>query len=371
MKKRKINMILIASLLLFTMACRLTALQRNPTEQSTEEPEEEVAATATKPSDVTAAETPNPTNAEESISAVPIVYASETFTVTTAKGIVYAEGLSHDDWNSGEAEVISLYLDVYEPKDAPGNRPAMILIHGGGFRGGSRNHRPIVEMAEYFASRGWVCLSIDYRLEGDRGTVPTDWEDTVNEIRMSEKEKNQVMAMYPAGRDAKAVVRWLYANAETYQVNTDFITVGGGSAGAYLSIMLGITEPEDYRDEISFSIDPTLQSTNFDQPSTVHTIIDFWGGAGLNRILERVWQVNRLDANDAPILIIHGTEDKTVDYEEAELLVKAYKETGVAYEIISLEGEPHSAWDATVDGKTLSELAFDFVVVQQKLTVLD
>ena len=42
---------------------------------------------------------------------------------------------------------------------------------------------------------------------------------------------NQIYAMYPTHRDAKAALRWIIANADNYNINTDYITVGGGSAG--------------------------------------------------------------------------------------------------------------------------------------------
>jgi para-nitrobenzyl esterase len=53
----------------------------------------------------------------------------------------------------------------------------------------------------------------------------------------------------------------LYANSETYNIDTNYITVGGGSTGVFLSIYLGVTEPEDYTNELSIAEDPTLSST--------------------------------------------------------------------------------------------------------------
>ena len=62
-------------------------------------------------------------------------------------------------------------------------------------------------------------------------------------------------------RDVKVAIRWLYANSETYNIDTNYITVGGGSTGVFLSIYLGVTEPEDYTNELSIAEDPTLSST--------------------------------------------------------------------------------------------------------------
>ena len=91
--------------------------------------------------------------------------------------------------------------------------------------------------------------------------------------------------MYPAHRDAKAALRWIIANAENYHINKEFITVGGGSAGAVISIGLGATEPGYYKDEISLSEDNTLSTTNLSQTHEVQTILDFWGSSASIEIL--------------------------------------------------------------------------------------
>jgi len=177
-----------------------------------------------------AAPTQPPTAPSETSETAPTVHASETYQVAVTSGLAYGQGLSHTDWGSETSETVSLLLDVYEPLDAPGNRPAMVLIHGGGLRTGSRMHSPITNLAEYFTARGWVTVSIDYRLIDDHGTLPEIWIEKVSARRVNEDTADQLMALYPAARDAKAAVRWLYANADAYQINTDYITVGGGSA---------------------------------------------------------------------------------------------------------------------------------------------
>jgi acetyl esterase/lipase len=166
-------------------------------------------------------------------------------------------------------------------------------------------------------------------------------------------------------------VRWLYANAATYQINTDYVTAMGGSAGAYLAIVLGVTDPEDFRDEVPASVDPTLATTHLDQPSRVRTVIDHWGGLAHLRILEALDGRSRFDASDAPVSIVHGTADATVPFTEAEALRDAYLSTGVPFAFHPLEGRGHSPWDAIVDGMTLEELAMAFVIQQQSLNVSD
>ena len=151
-------------------------------------------------------------------------------------------------------------------------------------------------MIDYFAARGWVVFSLDDRLKSDKGTVPSDWEQNISD--------EDVLKMYPANRDVKVAIRWLYANSETYNIDTDYITVAGGSAGALLSIYLGVTDAEDYTNELSVTEDPTLSTSNINQPGKVHTIIEFWGGEAYVKILELLYGLQRFDSNDHQFLLL-------------------------------------------------------------------
>ena len=300
-------------------------------------------------------------------SAVPSVRRNATYPVRSSTH-VYGKGLQHSTWGGGTTSPVELRLDLFEPQGAPASRPALVIIHGGGFSGGSRTQAELRSFAEYFTSRGWVSISIDYRLAGDRGTLPSQWVQYVRD-KVPAASQGQAAALYPAARDAKAAVRWLYANAATYQINTDYVTAMGGSAGAYLAIVLGVTDPEDFRDEVPASADPTLASTHLDQPSRVRTVIDHWGGLDHLRILEALDGRSRFDLRDPPMSIVHGTADPTVPFAEAEALRDAYVSTGVAFDFHPLEGVGHGPWTATVGGLTLEELAMAFVIKQQALTV--
>lgn len=299
--------------------------------------------------------------------AVPTVqrYSSYTLSKTTH---VYAQALSHSNWGSPTTSVVDLSLDLYRPQNAPANRPAMILIHGGGFTTGSKEDTNIVEMANYFASRGWVCISINYRLAAARGTLSTAWGNYVlNNVASMERE--QSYAMYPAARDAKAAVRWLYANAATYGINTNYMTALGGSAGSFLGNMLGITNAGDFRDESLSIVDTTLSTANLSAGSTIHTVIDHWGGINHMTYLQAIDSQSRFDANDPPISIVHGTADADVPFSQAEALRDAYISTGAPYEFNALAGAGHGAWSATINGRSLSENAFLFITQRQNLRV--
>jgi len=312
-----------------------------------------------------------------SVDEVPSVTVDSTYAISVDTAIVYAQGLSHASWNSTASTALPLLLDVYQPQGAEGNRPAIVVIHGGGFTGGSRSGWRPVSQAEYFASRGWVAFSIDYRLLPDFGTVPQEWADSVfsavaDSVEMAQLA--QAMAIYPAHRDAKAALRWVAAHAEDYSINMDYLTVGGGSAGAINSVGVSVTELTDFTDELTVAQDPTLATTHLGQDYEVQTILDFWGAPTSVNLWEGVYGVDRFDPGDPPLFIAHGTADSTVVFSNGEMLQETWENHGIPHVFYPLEGAGHGPWDATVpddngNPQTLFELAFDFMVLQQALTV--
>jgi acetyl esterase/lipase len=269
-----------------------------------------------------------------------------------------------------------------------------MFIHGGGFTGGIKHKPEIVDMANYYASRGWVFVSIDYRTTEELGVIqgmtpekllvyykgiaPQEWIDNALQGAQSSGEVQQATAMYLAQRDAKAALRWIVANANTYNINKDFITVGGASAGAITTIALGISNQEDFRDEISISDDPTLSTTNLNESYKVRSMVYFWGSNKKLDVFEAVYdleQYDRYDPSDPELFMGHGTaEDPVTPYEEALELQGIYDSLGIYNKLVTLllpNGNPagHGAWNAVVDGKGLSELTLDFLVERQNLTV--
>ena len=300
-------------------------------------------------------------------SSSPTVKLNATYDVNITEDIIYAEGLSHDYWNSSNTTALPLYMDSYVPENNSQNRPLLMLIHGGAFVGGSKQQDAIVDMANYYASRGFVVFSIDYRLRDHMGTIPQAWIDATSVGTPSNLD--QTFAMYPAHRDAKAALRWIMANAQNYHINKDYITVGGGSAGAITSIGIGVSELGDYKDEISSSEDNTLSTTNLSQTYEVQTILDFWGSTVSIEILESIYGHQRFDSNDPALFIAHGTEDPTVPFSRAEDLKTICETNEIDFVYYPLEGAGHGPWGATVNGKSLSDLSFDFIVENQNLNV--
>ena len=136
----------------------------------------------------------------------------------------------------------NLQLDVFYPT-AKRRRgyPAVLFIHGGGWRSGNRSQH--VPMAQQLAAKGYVTATVEYRLSTE--------------------------ALYPAAvTDLKAAIRWLRANAKNYSIDTTKIAVWGFSAGGQLAALVGTTND-----------DPALEgpACNRSHSSRVQAIIDVDG----------------------------------------------------------------------------------------------
>ena len=337
----------------------------------------------------------------------PSVHGDPVYTVSVESDVVYAKALGYLPQSPESMTELSPLLDVYQPRDRSEISPVFLWIHGGGFTGGSKTRDEIEEMAAFFAARGWVFVSINYRTTevlGDaydlctlengpeyeaavavyRGIAPPEWTRMSCEGATDSNEFHQSIAMYAAQRDAKAALRWIVANAATYNMDVDAITVGGNSAGAITTAALGITDEDDFRDEIPATDDPTLASTNLSETYTVQSLVWFWGARTKLTLFENVYGENPYDSSDPPLFMAHGTAEKPGEtftpYTEAVAMQDTYDMLGIDTELVLLdcevdpncpseEGWGHGAWDATVDGESLSQRVFDFIVEAQELPV--
>ena len=312
-----------------------------------------------------------------------MVYEPGPYGVLTYEDIVFGSGLAHSQ-SSTEASAVPLKLDVYCPDTNSTNRPVLMFIHGGGFTGGIKHKPEIIEMGKYYASRGFVYVSIDYRtteelgniddmnqeevIEYYRGIAPQEWIEHSLEGAESTKQIQQAVAMYTAQRDAKAALRWVIANADTYEIDTDEIAVGGASAGAITTVALGLTDLGDFRDEISLQDDPTLSTTNLNETYEVQSMIYFWGSNKKVELYNTVYEVDRYDGDDPELFMAHGDGyDPVTPYEGALVLQDIYDSLEIHNELVTLEGHGHGAWNAVVDGKGLFELTFEFLIERQDL----
>ncbi len=129
----------------------------------------------------------------------------------------------------------SLTLDWYEPHgDTSSSRPVVVWIHGGGFRGGTK--AATAEVAEAYARRGYVTLSINYRLDpGSRCQDVQDGKITDPDQYAVERARCE-RAIIAAQHDAQGAIRWARGNAALLDIDRARIAAGGFSAGAVTAV---------------------------------------------------------------------------------------------------------------------------------------
>ncbi len=130
---------------------------------------------------------------------------------------------TQNDVEYGVAGGKRLLLDVIRPVGDGAARPAVIMVHGGGWIGGDkRDMRPF---AEPVAREGLVVFNINYRPAFGREII---WPAPLDEVQRA--------------------VRWVRKNAATYGVDPARIGAMGASAGGHLVAMLGLVETRDNSD---------------------------------------------------------------------------------------------------------------------------
>lgn len=225
-----------------------------------------------------------------------------------------------------------LKMDLYLPKDVK-KPPLVVFIHGGGWKGNSYKSCQTPWLTEH----GFAVASIGYRL-------------------------SQV-AVFPAQiHDCKGAVRWLRAHADQYGYDTARTGVAGTSAGGHLALLLGVTGGvAQYEGTVG---------GNLDQSSAVQAVADYYGPADfilrsqtqpskteaadgtvrlliggpvkeneeLARFASPAFQVG---AGDAPLLILHGDQDKTVYLDQSQRMETAYQEAGLEVTLQIVPGGGH------------------------------
>jgi len=271
------------------------------------------------------------------------LYVDEQFGFERTTGVVFTTKPAGDP-----VADMDLRLELYEPTGTgvPTPRPALILIHGGGFVGGTRFNARLVELCERMARRGYTCVSIDYRLEGDAPVVGAPFLPIQASVEAAGGTPQRAAAIAAAGEDSWAAYEWLVSNAGSLGIDMARIGVGGSSAGAFTSLIdayvldeIGVAPANAYR-----------------------AVFEMWGGLGASVAL--------IDATDAPLLITHGSLDTTVPVSEAYALEAQAISVGLPHEAHVVTGAGHGYDIFTVEvvpGDTMFDrfVAFFYTHVAQ------
>ena len=220
-----------------------------------------------------------------------------------------------------------LPLHIFEPKDLKkgDTRAAIVFFFGGGWNGGS----PVQfeKQCAYLASRGMVAITVEYRVKSRHGV--------------------QAVSCFT---DSKSAIRWVRKNAKRLGIDPDRIAAGGGSAGGHLAGALGTISAfdEPAEDKTISAVPNALVLFN---PALVLAPVEGYKAkdpkklAGLENRMgvppQQLSPYHNIGTNIPPTIIFHGTNDKTVPFDTAELFTEQAKKKGNTVELVSYEGQGH------------------------------
>lgn len=238
-------------------------------------------------------------------------------------------------------------LDIVYPSHCQAPYKTIVLIHGGGWLIGSKEAESIASVFQA-TTQGYAIVSINYRLA------------------------NEVLWPKPL-HDAKAAIRFIRANADKYRLDTEKIVAWGESAGGHMVEMLGATNG---RPEFE---DPVMGNADFS--SAVQGILAWYPisdvggltdagappadaimGYDVRANLEKNHDANPIDLvtkDFPPLLLVHGSEDAIVPYQQSLDMQKKVKEqTGVEPRLITFMGAAHGDARIKSTGNVIYNLRF-------------
>jgi acetyl esterase/lipase len=212
--------------------------------------------------------------------------------------------------------------DLYEPAGS-GPFPAIVYIHGGSWRSGSKSN--FRELAMDLAAKGYVGFAIDYDLQAH--SFPVSWQESA------------------------AAVRFLRDHAAAYHVDPRRILVAGASAGGQLAALVALApggpaspSPEvptaDTSDSVAGAI---ILNGVFDLTGKYHVIERYLGGScsRIKAICLEASPMQHIHAGAPPFFVGHGSADRVVPYASAALFSRDMKAAGNAVTFYTQPGGPH------------------------------
>lgn len=236
---------------------------------------------------------------------------------------------------------VALSLDFYsggQMCDKP--RPTAIFIHGGGFRGGNRDHATKRGIAQAFTQSGINLASISYRLNADKPVLESDYlrlfEMTVA-TNPKEKYPGQIRNAFAAFEDTSKAINYIIANADRDCVDAQKIFLIGTSAGAVTALNVGYN----------------LSKWGIEQPNFAG-VISLWGGG---------MPAEAIQPNDAPLFIVHGERDKTTPFAFAQSYWEQANLVGIPVQFHAFQKIKHglNLKRSYVDGVLVMDLIIAFI----------
>lgn len=224
-----------------------------------------------------------------------------------------------------------LYLDLYLPLPLEQNRPAAVVVRGGGWLVGDRKR--FAHVASALAERGVAAACIEYRT-ADKEAFPA------------------------AIQDVKAAVRWMRANASKYGIDPGVVGTIGGSSGAHMALLVGLTQgiPEFEGSGGNVGTSSAVQGVvAMAVPADLLTLTEN-NKVAVAKFLhvmpeqdEEKWRLAsplyHIRSDGPPVLLLHGADDDSVPISQATDFAQRYRDAGARADVYILDGAPHAFWN--------------------------
>ncbi|MEO6568728.1 MAG: alpha/beta hydrolase [Opitutaceae bacterium] len=243
-----------------------------------------------------------------------------------------ARAAHQTDIEYGNAGGESLKLDAYVP-DGPGPFPTVILVHGGGWNGGDKSGGPkkgyMAPMHEPLEKAGYAWFSINYRLA----------------------PKHQ----YPANiEDVETAIRWVKANAAKYHLDPQRIALSGESAGGHLIQLAAVRATADTRVAAVIPFYGRCSLVDDVQPGGElrANLAQLFGRKTFDDAAQKMMReaspLLHVKRGLPPFLLVHGTADQSVPYQQSLDWQARMKELGMTCDLITIKEGVHGmiSWDA-------------------------
>ena len=229
------------------------------------------------------------------------------------------------DLEYGSAGGVSLRLDAFVP-EGPGPFPAVILVHGGGWSAGDKSGGPqkgyMAPMQEPLARAGFAWFSINYRLAPQ--------------------------FHYPAPvEDVETAIRWVKKHAAEYRVDVRRLALAGESAGGQLVALAAVRADDSTR---VAAVLPFYSMFDFAAETTrrgslTPSFIAFLGRDSLDEPMRQLMHdasaINFVKPGLPPFLLVHGTADQSVSFQQSVDMQARLRSVGVPCELITIKDGPH------------------------------
>jgi predicted esterase len=206
------------------------------------------------------------------------------------RDLVFESSIRKKNILYGEPGVVrhrAYLMDIYSPAgDSASSRPVILLMHGGGFKFGSKNNSRMKIWGRRFARMGYVCVSINYRL---------------SKKKPLSRFNDLVEGCLEATEDADIAIGYLKRNRLDLGIDTTKIIIAGHSAGAMTALQLAYASPTEMQNLIKPAVAVDVKPEH--NRELIAAVVNFWGA-----IYDTTWLAN----SPVPIVSVHGATDRIV-----------------------------------------------------------